>query len=175
MKKFVLIAIAMSLFVPNAFAKLETVKSVDLGKFVGVWYRISANPIVFEPKSKCARQVLMPTADSKVAVYNSGNRFSNGELFEIRGTAEAIDETGSKLEVDFGLPWKGSYWIIALDPEYRYAAVTDSHGYSLYIMSRFPTLDQELYKKAVAEVSTKINTDKLRMEDQSNCTYPPLD
>ncbi len=174
MKKMVLLLTSVLLVGSSSFAKVQTLDKVDLGKFAGTWYRISANPIIFEPKSACARQVLTPVPDSKVAVYNSGISEANGKLFEIRGTAEAIDQTGSKLAIDFGLPWKGTYWIIALDRQYRYAAVTDAHGYSLYIMSRTPALDAKLYQEAVDAASLHVNTKKLQMENQTNCHYPPV-
>ncbi len=173
MKNFIFLALSICLLGSNAFAQIKTLDKVDLGKFAGTWYRIAANPIVFEPKSTCTRQVLTPSA-GPILVYNSAILQSTGKLFEIGGTAEPVDSTGSKLKVDFGGGRKGSYWIIAFDPANGYAAVTDSWGYSLYIMSRTPTLAANLYQKAVAEASAQVSTKKLQIQDQTNCTYPPI-
>ncbi len=172
-KKIAVIVLGVLMLGSNVYAKVKTLEKVDLGRFAGTWYRISANPIAYEPKSACSRQVLTPTADGRVAVYNSGN-VSSGKLFEIRGFAEPIDSSGSKLEVDFGLPWKGSYWIIGLDSDYRYAVVTDAYSYSLYIMARTPQMDPQDYRKMVAQVAGMIDTSRLRMERQAGCTYPPI-
>lgn len=173
MKHVALFAIVLGLFGSRAFGEIKTVDKVDLAKFAGTWYRISANQIIFEPKCACARQVLTPTADGKVAAHNSCNEeFVSGKLTEVRGTAMPVDASGSKLAVDFGFPWKGDYWIIALDASYRYAVVTDRFGYSLYVMSRAPTLESELYDEAVLEASSQVNTKNLVMQTQRDCRYP---
>ncbi len=159
----------------SAFFGIETVPRVDLGRYAGTWYRVSANPIIVEPKCACARQVLTPSNDGRIEVLNTCQRDQvGGEPVEIRGFATSNDETGARLSVDFGLPWKGQFWIVALDSEYRYAAVTDSVGYSLYIVSRTPELAPELYQEAVAAAQrANVRVDKLVMQSHQGCTYPP--
>lgn len=146
MKPFLLMAVA-AIFssVSMAHGNIQTLDKVDAAKFVGTWYRIAGNPVIFEPGCSCAPQVLTPNSDGTVAVYNSCNSAKTGKLIEIRGTAEAADSSESKFSIDFGLPWKGQYWVVAVDSEYRYAAVTDSFGYSLCILSRTPELSADLY------------------------------
>lgn len=158
-----------------ARSTVKTVPLVDAQKFAGTWYRISANPIIVEPACACARQVLTPKADGTIAVYNSCNKGDrSGKLVEIRGTAIAKDASVSKLAVDFGLPWKGSYWIVAVDVYYRYAVVTDSLGYSLYVMSRAPVLSDELYDEALAAAkANNVNISRLKVQSQQGCNYPP--
>lgn len=172
-KLIVLVILASSM----AFAHfgIKTVDSVEVPKFLGTWYRISANPVVFEPKCLCARQVLSANPEGNVSVYNSCNKAdATGKLVEIRGTAKAIDASATKLSVDFGLPWKGSYWIVALDSQYRYAVVSDSLGFSLYVMSKSPTLSAELYEEAVnAAKLNHVNVSRLVMQPQTVCNYPP--
>jgi apolipoprotein D and lipocalin family protein len=158
-----------------AFAKIETVPSVNLGRFAGAWYEIARNPIIFEPKCACARQLLSPLPDAKISVLNTCNKdTADGKLTEISGTAEASDETNSKLAVDFGFPWKGQYWIIALAPDYSYAAVTDSWGYSLYILSKTPTLDAASYQAALDAAQAQVSIKRLVVTDQTGCTYPAV-
>jgi apolipoprotein D and lipocalin family protein len=173
MKNFLVIAATLILSSAGfARSNIQTVHQVEAAKFVGTWYRISSNPIVFEPACSCARQVLTPNTDGTIAVYNSCTATKTGKLVEIRGTAKAEDTTYSKLAVNFGLPWSGQYWVIAVDHEYRYAVVTDSFGYSLYVMSKTPQLDPALYTQAVTEASAQVSTKHLEMQNQVNCTYP---
>jgi apolipoprotein D and lipocalin family protein len=174
MKKIIMvisfIAFATSAF---AFASIKTVPQVDLAKFAGTWYEIARNPIIFEPKCACARQVLTPMPDGKVAVLNSCNKDDvNGKLTTIRGTAEASDDTGAKLAVDFGFPWKGDYWIIDVAPDYSYAVVTDRFGYSLYILSRTPQMDPVSFQDALDAAKTQVSINRLKITDQNSCTYP---
>lgn len=147
---------------------------MDLSQFLGTWYRISSNPVVFEPKCLCARQVLSPSKDNRVAVYNSCTRDnSSRKIIEIKGFASALDNTGSKLSVDFGLPWKGSYWIIGFDPDQGYAVVTDKWGYSLYLMSRTPEVSSDLYNKMVSIAKNAgAETNRLQIQSHAACTYP---
>ncbi len=179
MKKLALLLLALCIgnvpSVSHAFARIQTVPHVELDRYVGTWYDISSNPILFQPSCACERQVLTPTADGKVSVFNSCNDpTAKDPLSEIRGTAEAVDPTDSKLAVDFGFPWKGDYWIIALDPEYRYAVVTDRFGYSLYILSKTPELDESLYNEALHSAATQVNVSNLKFSDQTGCVYPPV-
>mgnify|MGYP000087239016 CR=1 FL=1 len=52
----------------------------------------------------------------------------------------------AKLEVQFFWPFHGDYWIIELDPDYRYAAVRHPSRDYLWILARTPALDPSLYR-----------------------------
>lgn len=155
-------------------SNITTVNFVDVSKFMGTWYRISSSPVVFEPKCLCARQVLSLADKGRVAVYNSCIRDDKTKKpVEIRGYASALDKTAAKLSVDFGLPWKGSYWIIGYDEAQGYAIVSDKWGYSLYIMSRTPDMNPELYLKLVEKAKASgVNVSRLKIQNNQNCVYP---
>jgi apolipoprotein D and lipocalin family protein len=156
--------------------EVKTVDSVDPLKFIGTWYRISSRPIIFEPNCACARQVLTAKPNNSVGVYNTCNKnVVGGKLVTIGGYASPLDNTFTKFDVHFkGAPLTGSYWVIALDTDYRWAVVSDKYGYSLYVMSREPQLAPELYKEAVLEASSNgAPVDKLVMQVQNGCApYP---
>lgn len=157
----------------SAFAKVETLPSLDLGKFAGTWYRIAANPIIFEPKCACARQVLSPGADGKINVLNTCNKNDvDGKLVTISGTATPKDSTNSKLSVNFGLPWGGDFYVIAVSSDYQVAVVTDRFGYSLYIQAKTPTISAEQYNEALDAAAAQVSTSRLQIEQQDGCTYP---
>lgn len=156
-----------------AQAEVKTVDYVDPSRYVGTWYQIARNPVFFENGCVCSRQVLTPT-DVGVSVYNTCNRQTvTGPLLEIRGTATIDDPTSnSRLTVDFGLPKKGQYWIIGLDHDYRFAVVSDSTGDVLYVLSKTPTLSDELYNQAVALAAAQVRVDRLTKTLQEGCSYP---
>lgn len=178
--KFLAIPLVFLLSLPAAFAmgdrsrlasEVQTVTFVDLGRYAGTWYQIARNPLIFEWGCECSRQILTPKEDGDVDVYNTCNfRSPQGSLREIRGTARVVDaQTNAKLEVDFGLPWKGDYWVIGLDPEYRWAVVTDSRKWSLYILSKTPTLEAELMEAALKTAAEQVDTSRLHMTNQQGC------
>ncbi len=159
---------------PIASQALETVPYVDVQQYVGTWYQIARNPLFFENGCVCSQQKLSLKPDGTVGVFNSCNDGTiNGPLKIIEGYAVNQDPvSNSKFLVDFNLPNKGDYWIIGLDPQYRYAVVSDPSKLSLYILSKTPELDPVLYQEAVSKAQEQVNTDKLLMTVQQGCTYP---
>ena len=131
-----------------------TVSSVDLNKYVGLWYEIAKIPNSFQ--SKCARNTTAAYKlrdDGKIDVINRCIE-KDGSVNEAKGIAKVVDtKTNSKLEVSFvrilgiSLFW-GDYWIIGLDKDYKYAIVgTPSRKYG-WILSRTPKLSEENMKAA---------------------------
>ncbi len=91
----------------------------------------------------------------------------------MRGFATNDDAaSNSKFTVDFGFPVKGRYWIIALDAGYRYAVVSEPTERALFILSKTPVLDAALYNEAVAAAALQVDTSKLALTQQSDCSYP---
>lgn len=173
MGKLSLAFLSLLMISSASVAKVQTLASVDLAKFAGTWYRISANKIIFEPQCACARQVLSPGQDGKINVLNTCNKGTPmGELVTIRGFATAIDASNSKLAVNFGLPWTGDFYIIAVAPDYHWAVVTDRFGYSLYIQAKTPMLSDEQYQAALKAAAAQLKVDRLQMEQQQGCNYP---
>lgn len=167
---------ALSFCSTTVLADLVTVQYVDLNKYVGDWYQIANIPQAFEGgKCACARQRLTPADSGTVRVYNSCNtKTPSGKLRDIEGLAYNDDpKTNSKFTVDFNLPWKGTYWIIGLDAQYRYAVVSDAKEGSLYILSKAPTMTVKLYKQAVAIAAHQgLDTSKLVITEHRGCSYP---
>ena len=173
-----LVSVLLSVLVSasQSFAELKTVEYVDLNSYVGDWYEIAHIPLFFEHgPCACTRQRLTPIANGVVQVYNSCNENdAQGKLVSISGEAYNDDtSTNSRFTVDFHLAFKGSYWIIGLDPQYRYAVVSDRNQYSLYILSRTSTLTGDLYDEAVALAKAQgLDTSKLSVTSQTACIYP---
>jgi len=173
---FVLSALLMGFISVSAKADIQTVPFVDVNRFLGDWYQISHVPLWFEGSSDCAcaRQRLTTTPKAGViGILNTCTK-DDGSPYSIAGTATDDDaSTNSKLTVSFeGVPFKGSYWIIGLDAQYRYAVVTDKGGDALYILSRTPTLGKDLYRDAVAMAARQVDTSKLAGTKQTGCNYP---
>jgi apolipoprotein D and lipocalin family protein len=126
-----------------------TVDSVDLNKYVGLWYEIAKIPNSFQ--RKCDHNTTATyklREDGKIDVINRCVE-KDGSVNEAKGIAKVVDsKTNSKLEVSFvrilgiSLFW-GDYWIIGLDKDYRYAVVgTPTRKYG-WILSRTPELSQK--------------------------------
>lgn len=149
---------------------LEVVPSVDLARYAGKWYEIARLPNRFQRKcadNTTATYTLRP--DGKVSVVNAC-RQSDGTTKSAKGTARVADSKGpnSKLKVSFFWPFSGNYWIIDLDPEYRWAVVGEPGRDYLWILSRGPKMESGLYEQIVERAKRKgFDIGKLRKTRQS--------
>jgi len=129
-------------------ASARPVDHVSLERYMGHWYEIARYPD--KRQAQCVRDA---TADytllegHHVQVVNRCTT-ADGEVLQTEGVARVVDPIArSLLKVSYSSkwlkwdPWSWSdYWIVHLDPQYRYAAVgTPDHAH-LWILSRTPQL-----------------------------------
>jgi len=129
----------------------EVVPSVDLNRYAGKWYEIARLPTRFQ--RSCAGEVPATytlRSDGKITVLNQC-RASNGRAKSATGTARVASKKGpnTKLKVTFFWPFSGDYWIIGLDPDYRWALVGGPGHKYLWILSRDPRMNDALYARVV--------------------------
>jgi apolipoprotein D and lipocalin family protein len=152
-------------------APLQVAPSVDLGRYAGKWYEIARLPNRFQRDcagDTTATYTLRP--DGKITVVNEC-RTPGGRTKSAKGTARIADASGpnTKLKVTFFWPFSGNYWIIGLDPEYRWAVVGEPGRDYLWILSREPRLDAALYGQIIERVSSQgFETAKLIKTAQSS-------
>ena len=125
---------------------LPTVSAVDLVRYLGNWYEIAVVPNRFQ--SQCVADTLAryrPQGDD-IEVFNRC-RQTDGSVTEATGVAKVVADSGNaKLRVSFFRPFYGDYWVLALDPEYRWVLVGEPSRRYGWVLSRTPTLppaDQE--------------------------------
>jgi apolipoprotein D and lipocalin family protein len=120
----------------------------------GKWYEIARLPNRFQrdcAANNTATYTLRP--DGKLTVINECSK-ADGRRKSAKGTARVADPKGpsSKLKVSFFWPFSGNYWIIDLDPEYRWAVVGEPGRDYLWILSREPRLEEALYQQIIERV-----------------------
>ena len=137
---------------------LEVVEEVELERYLGKWYEIASFPQWFQRGCVASMATYTRRDDGRIGVLNECRDESfDGELRRAEGVAWVADEGGSRarLKVQFFWPFHGDYWIIELDPEYRYAAVGHPSRDYLWILARTPTLDPLLYREITARLETQ--------------------
>jgi apolipoprotein D and lipocalin family protein len=147
---------------------LQTVPSVDLQKYSGKWYEIASFPQRFQKGCHCTTAEYTMSEKGYVIVENRCNRDSiNGKQSYIKGKAFVEKNTGNaKLKVQFFWPFKAKYWIIDLANDYSYAVVSHPNKKYLWILSRTPKMDIEVYQQIIQRLKekgfdiTKIQTTK---------------
>lgn len=136
---------------------LEVVDSVDLERYLGRWYEIASYPAWFQKNCTAVTADYSLREDGLIEVINSCRKKTlDGKLKQSKGRAKVVDETtNAKLKVSFFGPFWGPYWIIDLDPEYRWAVVGAPSRKYLWILSRTPQMDQTVYDEIVSRLPAK--------------------
>ena len=133
--------------IPSGSGVVAPVSRVDLARYAGIWHEIAKIPNRFQ--KQCARDTLAQYTlrpDGRIDVVNQCIK-RNGSVDQARGIAKVVDaETGAKLKVSLVslLGWRpfwGDYWIVGLDPNYRWAVVGAPNRKYGWILARSKTLD----------------------------------
>ena len=125
----------------------KTMNYVNLTKYQGVWYEIARLPNYFE-KGCLKPQANYTLKDNYIEVLNQC-RLKNGKIKQVKGKAWPIDKTNSKLKVQFFWPFRGDYWILYINPGYKYALVGVPSRQYLWILARKPMIIKDNYDKLV--------------------------
>jgi apolipoprotein D and lipocalin family protein len=122
--------------------------SVDLQKYAGLWYEIASFPASFQKGCHCTTAEYHLTEKTWVRVINRCRRNSvDGKESGIKGRAYPVDgSNNTKLKVQFFWPFRGDYHIIMLAEDYSWAVVTSGSKY-LWILSRTPEMDEQLFEE----------------------------
>lgn len=128
---------------------LQPVPSVDVSRYMGLWYEIARYPNGFQKDCEGVTAEYTLLEDGRVKVLNTcrfGTR--SGKPRDAEAIARVIDgSSGARLFVNFSpvplLAGRGNYWVIYLDADYQHAVVGEPSGRFLWYLSRTPTITQE--------------------------------
>jgi apolipoprotein D and lipocalin family protein len=149
-----ILIIIMSFNTVQEKKNLTVVPAVDLQKYAGTWYEIARLPFSFESKLKCITATYSIRSDGNIDVLNKGHLISDPVKVKYsKGKAFIPDKNvPSKLKVQFFWPFKGDYWIMELDKNYKYVLIGEPSYKYLWILARERKLDQvvmdKLFRKA---------------------------
>jgi apolipoprotein D and lipocalin family protein len=126
---------------------LPTVPSVDLQRYLGTWHQIALIPNRFQ--SMCVAETQAEYAlDEDVIRVTNRCRKENGEIESANGVAKVVEgSSNTKLRVSFFRPFYGDYWVLALDPDYRWVLVGEPSRRYGWVLARTPTLDKAVLDK----------------------------
>jgi apolipoprotein D and lipocalin family protein len=147
----------------NAAPPVASVAAVDLQRYAGRWFEIASFPMFFQ------RQCIGDTtaayalkADGEVTVTNRCRTESGFD--QAQGNAWAAEPgNNARLKVSFFWPFRSDYWVIGLDPDYRWAVVGNPDRKYLWILSRTAELPKALLEEALkAAVKQGYDLEQLR-------------
>lgn len=166
-----LCSVAFGLNLRTSKINPDTVASLDIPKYLGSWYQMAADQIVystFEKDAFCATAVYGDNGDGTLSVHNYATIGKpDGSTYIIDGYAYQTDAENypGKLKVVFdsddAAPFPAPYWILELGPVnadglYDWAIVSDSFSEFLFVLARDVTTFNTLYKDSVYTELSKL-------------------
>jgi apolipoprotein D and lipocalin family protein len=145
---------------------METVSNVELEKYMGTWYEIARFPHSFERDLVGVTATYRLKNNGNVEVINQGYKLTlDGKPSRAKAFAKIpnSNEPG-RLKVYFFWPFGADYLILDLDNNYQWALVGSSSPNYLWILSRSPQMDSNLYNSIVSKAKLLgYNTEKLEL------------
>ncbi len=147
------------------------VPQVDLARYMGTWHEVARLPNRFQRGCGCTTATYALRPDGRVSVLNQCG--VEGKTKAARGWAKVVDRsTNAKLKVTFFWPFFGDYWVLALDPDYRWVLVGTPNRKYLWVLSRTPRLE-EATLQGLLERARTLGYDTDRILRTEPCD-PPL-
>ncbi len=157
----------------NTMIDKTVVKELDIERYLGTWYEIARYDHKFERGLVGVTANYSLRNDGKIKVLNSGYKNNlNGKFSEAIGKAKIPNPKNepSKLKVSFFWFFYGDYYVMELDENYQWAIIGSSSDEYLWILSRTPQLDDDLYKKLLDKLTDRAYdiTKLIKVEQKSN-------
>ncbi len=148
---------------------IETVKSLDLQRYLGRWYEIARFDHRFERGLVGATATYSMHEDGKIKVVNQGRKnVLDGKLSIAEGKAKLTSEPG-KLKVSFFWIFYADYFVLELDSDYQWALIGSSSSKYLWILSRTPKLDDNVKNMILHKAENRgYDTSKLIWVEQKS-------
>jgi apolipoprotein D and lipocalin family protein len=149
----------------------EPVRTLDLTRYAGQWHEIAHLPMFFQ--RKCVDTITATytaNSDGTIGVHNACRK-NDGEMDASDGLAKRVDGQPGALKVRFAPAWLAwipmvwaDYWVVDLDANYQWAVVGGPSRKYLWILSRKPEMDHQLFRKLVDRARQRgYSVDKLLM------------
>lgn len=127
------------------------VKDFKIERYLGKWYEIARLDHSFERGLEQITAEYTLRGDGGISVVNRGFSAKENKWDEAEGKAYFVGDTNEAyLKVSFFGPFYGSYVVFELDKEnYEYAFISGPDLSYLWLLSRKPTLPQEIVDRFI--------------------------
>ncbi|MFC7478504.1 lipocalin family protein [Dankookia sp. GCM10030260] len=133
----------------------QPVAAVDVQRYLGTWHEVARLPMWAQDSSSVSCEdttaTYTPRPDGRIGVLNRClNALAGDAPREATGQAYAVaGSDNARLRVSFFWPFFGNYWVIGLDPDYRWAVVGEPDRRWLWVLSRTPKLEAAAFEQAL--------------------------
>lgn len=146
----------------------QKIANVDWSQYTGTWYEMASLPMPFEIGCIGAKAEYIMTGPNTISVRNTcitqrgRDRTATAEA-TVLGPGRAYVDFSKGFGEFFGANKElGNYWVLEVDPYYRWAIVGGPDKDAAWILSRTPNMDQRLLSSLVQNLQDRgYDTSKL--------------
>ncbi|TDG06952.1 hypothetical protein E2C05_31595 [Paracraurococcus ruber] len=126
----------------------QPVAAVDVQRYLGTWHEVARLPMWAQDSATVSCEdvtaTYTPRPDGRIGVLNRClNALDGDRPRQAEGQAYAVEGSGNaRLRVSFFWPFFGNYWVLGLDPDYRWVVVGEPSRRWLWVLSRTPRLPE---------------------------------
>ena len=135
---------------------VKAVTNFEKEKYLGKWYEVARFDFRFERNMNNTTANYSLNENGTIKVVNRGYNYKKQKWSEAKGKAKFAGEPDvAMLKVSFFGPFYAGYNVIALDKDYQYALVSGQSLKYLWILSRTPTIPENVkleYLKIASEL-----------------------
>ena len=159
MRSLTAFLLLLALTAPSAWAAnpVVSVPELDISRYAGQWYEIARLPMSFQDKCTGDVTATYTLRDDDLIGVRNACRTESGDIAVSEGVARSVEGHPGRLEVRFVPDWLSwlpfiwaDYWVIDLDPGYTWAVVGEPDRDYLWILSREPAMERELFEQIKA-------------------------
>jgi apolipoprotein D and lipocalin family protein len=123
-------------------APMPVVANVDVARYLGTWNQVAWIPNSFQGDCASNTKATYSLDGADLRVQNQC-KDAKGKTTEAIGIAKIVEgSNNAKLRVSFFRPFYGNYWILALDPEYKWVLVGEPKRTFGWVLARDNKIDE---------------------------------
>jgi len=137
-----------------SYPPLDVVPRVEIDRYVGKWYEIASIPVSQQEGCSCTTAEYSVLEQDVLKVVNACNK--GGETDQAEAKAYVVpNSNNAKLRVQFFWPFRGDYWILELDDDYRWAVVGVPSRKYVWVLARSPHMDEQTLQILFERIAAK--------------------
>jgi apolipoprotein D and lipocalin family protein len=139
----------------------EPVDSIDLERYLGTWFEVARLPNRYQDDCVSGTTATYYRDEDGEIVVRNACTTADGERISVDGVGREVVAGSGNLQVRFAprwlawLPVWADYWVLDLDPEYRWAVVGGPTRKFLWVLARDPQLEPEVFEGIKARAAAR--------------------
>ncbi len=139
----------------------EPVERIDLARYLGTWHEVARMPNRYQEDCVSGTTATYLRGEDGEIVVRNACTTGDGERISVDGVAREVVSGSGNLQVRFAprwlawLPVWADYWVLDLDPDYRWAVVGGPTRKFLWVLARDPQLDPDVFDGIKARAAAR--------------------